>query len=142
MTENRHQGAPQRESVKPSSAGAMEDSYDQLPREELAEEISHVSSDGRPMRPELSPKRTILLVLGFFVAVLAIAAVLAVLVSWLLGLTVAVLGGAFTLVHPAVWASVQRSREREQAKQRLEAHRGHAAGASAKPGETDVANGR
>lgn len=142
MTEQRDEGLSDREQVNPSKPSAMEDSYDRLPREELSEEIEQVSGEGRPVHPELSPKRTILLVFGFFVAVLLIAAVLGVLVNWVLGLTVAVLGGVFTLVHPAVWASVQRSREREEAKERVEGHHGQREGKGRGTGEMEAANRR
>lgn len=109
-----------REPVTKPPQGGSDDSYDQLPKEELSEAIEHQSADGRPTHPELSPSRTIWLVLGFFVAILIVALIVGILVHWALGLTMAFLGGVFTLVHPAVWASVQRAREREAAKERVE----------------------
>lgn len=94
--------------------------YEDLPKEELADEIEMISPEGRPADPEFGPKRMGLFLSLLVGVILLIGVVTAVFGSVIMGFAFVVLGLAWLFVNPAVWASVARARERNEAKQHID----------------------
>ena len=93
--------------------------YEDLPDEQLAEEITRVSPEGEPAHPEVSPRRIGL----FYVTLIFIGIIVGAVVGAIFGPRVGV-GFALVilillLINPETWAALHRARERKKAEQRL-----------------------
>lgn len=96
--------------------------YEDLPKEQLADEIEEISPEGRPADPEFGPKRIGLFLSLLMGVILLVGVIIAIFGSVIMGFAFVVLGLAWMLVNPAVWASVSRARERNEAKNNIDAH--------------------
>lgn len=99
--------------------------YEDLPKQELADEIEEISPEGRPADPEFGPKRMSLFLSLLVGVILLIGVITAIFGSVIMGFAFVVLGITWMLVNPAVWASVSRARERNDAKHNIDAHMVH-----------------
>lgn len=99
-----------------------QEKYEDLPASELADEIETISPEGRPADPEFGPKRMGLFLSLLVGLVLIIGVVIAIFGSVIMGFAFVVLGIAWMLVNPAVWASLSRAKERNEAKHNIDAH--------------------
>lgn len=99
--------------------------YEDLPKRELADEIEEISPEGRPADPEFGPKRMSLFLSLLVGVILLIGVITAIFGSVIMGFAFVVLGITWMLVNPAVWASVSRARERNDAKHNIDAHMVH-----------------
>lgn len=99
--------------------------YEDLPKQELADEIEEISPEGRPADPEFGPKRMSLFLSLLVGVILLIGVITAIFGSLIMGFAFVVLGITWMLVNPAVWASVSRARERNDAKHNIDAHMVH-----------------
>lgn len=96
--------------------------YEDLPKEELADEIERISPEGRPADPGMGPRRMGLFLSLLVGLILLIGVVTAIFGSVIMGFAFVVLGIAWMLVNPAVWASLARARERGEAKGNIDEH--------------------
>lgn len=109
----------------PEAKSAEETPYDDVPQEELVEEIHEISPEGEPGDPEVGPRGIGLLLLGFGAALLLIGVVVAVVYHAYLGVAAFALGVLLMLVNPQFWVAVLRARERARAKRHVAARHGH-----------------
>ncbi|MBL0921743.1 MAG: hypothetical protein IBJ10_06405 [Phycisphaerales bacterium] len=93
--------------------------YEEVSPELLREEIKHESPEGLPGDPELGPRR-----LGWVIALFAVlfvvgTAAMSVVFDPLAGVAVGALVILLCCMHPAIWGSVLRAKERGRAKRHL-----------------------
>ncbi len=96
--------------------------YEEVPADQLADEIEHISPEGRPGEPRMGPRQIGLLIGGLAILVLAGGIAAMALLSVAAGLFILALGIALLIANPVVWASIGRASERAEAKHRIEGH--------------------
>lgn len=93
--------------------------YQDVPTELLREEIKHESPEGLPGDPELGPRRLGWVIAGFVVLFIGVAVAMSVVFDPLAGVAVGALVLLLCCLHPAIWGSVLRARERGRAKEHI-----------------------
>lgn len=93
--------------------------YRDVDTELLREEIQHDSPEGRPADPKVGPGRMGWMIGIFVVVALGSAAAIGAIFDPEAGVAIGALLMLMCCLHPAIWGSVLRARERGRAKERL-----------------------
>ena len=103
----------------PPSAPLSEDSKrpqaEDLPPEEMSNEIARHSPEGRPGDPTAGGRTIALLIMGLALGLIAGAVFVGLTVRWEAGVAVGALAILLLFLNPAVWGSILRAKERERA---------------------------
>lgn len=93
--------------------------YKDVSTELLREEIKHESPEGMPGDPQLGPRRLGWVIAGFVVLFIGVTVAMSVVFDPRAGVAVGALVLLLCCLHPAIWGSVLRARERGRAKEHL-----------------------
>ncbi len=86
-----------------------------LPPEQMSDEIARHSPEGRPGDPTAGGRTIAFLIMGLALGLIAGAVFVGLTVRWEAGVAVGALAILLLFLNPAVWGSILRAKERERA---------------------------